>query len=670
MRTQVFLLLCFLFLFTAACGGKRTPPGPEKDFAGPSEGTRIVDPKGPIPAPSLPFGLAPAAPAAGSDARGASAAHAGGLRYTVVCAIGKADPQKGKENQEKDASAFVLVSDFEKTSALCRLADSPPETLVELERRLAASLREAEKILRGNGYYSGVVRGEIEHDASLPARAKVRVTFFPGVQYRLGKSTVIASLPASLERKFPAIPAGLPKTLADVGLAEGSPAVAAAVLAAVDRVRDQFPENGFPFASVRSTRYITDRSSKTLDAVIEINAGPFVRMGDVKRHGAPLVAENFIQALRKWRKGQPWKQSRVENFRDALRESGLFRSVDVTPAEKEDADGNRPVETVLASAPERTFGGFVKYHSDFGPGVQGNWEHRNLTGRGDRLRVAAPVWSDMQELTAGYRLPYFIRRDQDFLAGAAMLYQETDAYRQTSLNVSAGLERRLGRRWSASLQGSLEGGGNKEPDKSSRNYILYGIPLSFLYDGTGNLLDAASGQRLNVTLAPYAGKYGGQFAVLRSRVEGQTFLPLVGEDRLVLALRGVLGVAAGEDSEKIPPSARFYSGGGGSVRGYAFQSLGPRNEDDKPLGGGSLMEFSAENRWKVTPEWGIVSFLDGGGAYANTFDGLDRPIRLGAGIGVRYYTAVGPVRFDIATPLTPRKDDDPLQLYISIGQSF
>ena len=199
---------------------------------------------------------------------------------------------------------------------------------------------------------------------------------------------------------------------------------------------------------------------------------------------------------------------------------------------------------------------------------------------------------------------------------------------------------------------------------------MYGIPLGFLYDSTGNLLDAASGQRLAVTLSPYAGKYEGPFTVLRSRAEGQAFLPLAGEDRFVLALRGVLGAAVGEDSERIPPSARFYSGGGGSVRGYAFQSLGPRNEDDKPLGGGSLLEFSAEGRWKVAPEWGVVSFLDGGSAYANVFDEANRPIRLGAGVGVRYYTAVGPVRFDIATPLTPRGDDDPFQLYISIGQSF
>jgi translocation and assembly module TamA len=344
--------------------------------------------------------------------------------------------------------------------------------------------------------------------------------------------------------------------------------------------------------------------------------------------------------------------------------------VDAAPAEKDDAGGNRPVVTSLESAPERTFGGAVKYHSDFGPGVQGSWEHRNLSGQGDSLRITAPVWLDMQELTAAYRLPFLLRRDQDGIANVAVLNQDTDAYRLSSAVAAAGLERKLGRLWSLSLQGSVEGGNTREPGKSSRDYLMYGLPLAVLYDGTGSLLDALSGQRVALSLAPYAGDYDGSFTALRSRVEGQAFFPLAEEDRLVLALRGVLGVVTGADSENIPPTARFYSGGGGSVRGYAYQSLGPLNEDDKALGGGSQVEFSAESRWKMTPEWGLVAFVDGGGVYANVFDDADRAIRWGAGLGLRYYTAIGPVRLDVATPLNPRPQDNPLQVYISIGQSF
>ena len=139
---------------------------------------------------------------------------------------------------------------------------------------------------------------------------------------------------------------------------------------------------------------------------------------------------------------------------------------------------------------------------------------------------------------------------------------------------------------------------------------------------------------------------------------------------MVLALRGALGAVTGASAQQIPPSVRFYSGGGGSVRGYAYQSIGPRDKDNKPLGGNALVETSTEMRWKLSPEWGLVAFVDGGTAIDEPLQDANLNMRWGAGVGVRYYTAIGPVRLDLATPLNPRSDDDALQVYISIGQSF
>ena len=374
--------------------------------------------------------------------------------------------------------------------------------------------------------------------------------------------------------------------------------------------------------------------------------------------------------MRTWRIGRPWSQSRVEAFQDALRQSGLFQSIEVKPSETADVKGVRAIVTTLKGAPERTIGGALKYNSDFGPGVKGYWEHRNLTGRGDKLRVAAPLWQDMQELTVSYHLPFFLRDDQSFIAKAGVLHQDLDAYNLQSAAGSAGIERRFSRRWSGTAQVSAEGGSIKEPEKPRREYVMLGLPLGATYDNTNSLLDATKGQRLTASVAPYTGKFGSDFSVLRSRLDGQMFFPLVDEDRLVLALRGALGAVAGASAQQIPPSVRFYSGGGGSVRGYVYQSLGLRDDDDKPLGGNALVETSAEMRWKFTPEWGIVGFVDGGTAVDEPSKNPDMDMRWGAGVGVRYYTAIGPVRVDLATPLNPRDDDDPLQFYISIGQSF
>ena len=280
----------------------------------------------------------------------------------------------------------------------------------------------------------------------------------------------------------------------------------------------------------------------------------------------------------------------------------------------------------------------------------------------------------MQELTANYRRPFFLRRDQDFVATGGVLNQDLDAYALTAASVAAGIERRFNRTWSGSIKGSAEGGTIKEPKKKRLDYAMYGIPLGLTYDNTRSPLDATRGQRVMLSLIPYTGEYEGNFNIVRSRVDAQVFVPLAGEDKFVLALRGVAGAVYGADSYEIPPSARFYSGGGGSVRGYEYQSLGPRNSDKDPLGGNALIETSVEGRYKFTKEWGMVAFVDGGTAFdsapgqSTTF--LNEDMRWGAGLGLRYYTAIGPVRLDIATPLNPRDDDDPLQFYISIGQSF
>lgn len=654
-------ILAFLpLLFLTACAGKQLLPRLERE-SGNGTQARIEDPRGPIPAPSLPADLLAAgsgscSPAVSGDSQG--------VRYTVVTTVSHEDNAPGPDREKESAE---LIETFQRVSNLYLLMDRPPQQGALLEQRLAAALNEAREVMHSLGWYAGRARGKIEAPQSgeRDGTAVVSITFFPGARYRVGRTVVTASVPPDAPEN-----PGLPVSLADVGLARGAPAVAADILASVDRARDSFRNNGYPFAAVSATRYIVDHGQQILEAETRITAGAFMRMGEMERHGAPTVNEGYLKNFRRWKTGEPWNQARVDAFAEALRQTGLFRNVQAAPAEQPDADGNHAVVAILDSAPERSVGGSVRFHSDFGPGVQAFWEHRNLTGNGDRLRINLPLWPDMQELTATYRRPFTLRRDQDFIANAALVNQDTDAYSLTSAAAAAGFERRLSRNWSGSLRGSAEGGRVKEPDKPRREYTMLGLPLGLTFDNTGSLLNATRGGRFIASLTPLAGEYDGYFTVLSSRAEGQRFIPLTDGDKLLLALRGVAGVLWGEDSSQAPPSARFYSGGGGSVRGYEFQSIGPRNADKDPLGGGSLVEVSAEARWNLTPEWGLVAFVDGGMVYEDIFEKADENLLWGAGLGVRYHTVIGPVRLDLATPLNPRGDDDPLQFYISIGQSF
>lgn len=347
----------------------------------------------------------------------------------------------------------------------------------------------------------------------------------------------------------------------------------------------------------------------------------------------------------------------------------------------------------VADAPQRTVGGGVNYESNRGPGVQAYWEHRNLLGQGERFRAETSIWQDSQFAKATFRKPSFFDNAQEFVAEGWLRNEESIAYTQRAAWLSAGVERRLWKSVFASAGVSVEGGDLEDPTHPRLGYTMASIPLQVRYEGASGpaggssmaQLDPESGWRASLGIRPTWGTYGSSFTVTPTRLSLSGYWPLGSVTRsdnsveriprVVLAVRGAAGTLWRGDSQSIPAAARYYGGGGGSVRGYAYQSLGPRDGNGDPLGGASFAELSLEARIRVTQDIAIVPFLDGGNIYSGTTPGMEKDgrttgLQWGAGLGLRYHTAVGPLRLDVATPLNPRKDDGPIFLYISIGQSF
>ncbi len=123
------------------------------------------------------------------------------------------------------------------------------------------------------------------------------------------------------------------------------------------------------------------------------------------------------------------------------------------------------------------------------------------------------------------------------------------------------------------------------------------------------------------------------------------------------------------DIANVAADRRLYAGGAGSVRGYAYQNLGPRDGGGNNTGGRSAFLVSAEARYRLTDQLGVVAFVDAGNAYASTVPDFG-DIKVGVGAGVRYMTAVGPIRFDVAVPLQPRSGDPAVAVYVGLGQAF
>lgn len=629
---------------------------PQADREAEAESLLKSDPKGPIPKPSIPPGLG-----AGADPGEAPPVRPEKIEYTLEV-LSEELPEAGEI--------------FLETAELATLREKPIFSRFLLGARLRSGISTGQDILNSLGYYDGVCDGSIETIPEAPG-TKVVIRFTPGTQYTIGKTQVLVAPAAGWAGEEPPPPSpagqgGYPDIgLKDVGLKEGDPAVASKVIAAVDLLADLWGDRGYPDATLSGTRYTLDKSRRVLEVEATIDPGEFTRMGALVITGDNPVKPGFIENSINWEYGQPWNETLVERFQDTLFQKGIFKPMVVERSKERHDDGTRDLILDVQRAPLRTVSGSLNYDSDFGPGVDIAWEHRNLTHWGDRFRVEVPVWKDLQQLGLQYTRPYFLSKRQNLLAKLSLLNEKADSYRLKSMSAAVGVERQLSRNLLGTLQVTLERGRLDEFMERTADYSIVGFPLTLDWNWANDLLDPTTGHRLKITAAPYYGHYTRDFQVVKTRLDADQYFSLKKDGYLVAAFRLSLGAIFGDDADALPTSMRFFSGGGGSVRGYRYQSIGPLNRRGRPAGGDLMTEASAELRWRFKESMGVTLFVDGGMLYDEVdMSYLGKDLLFGGGLGFRYYTPVGPFRVDIATPLNPREHDPKVQLYISLGQSF
>ncbi|GAA0579022.1 autotransporter assembly complex family protein [Caenispirillum bisanense] len=544
---------------------------------------------------------------------------------------------------------------------LFRLQEDPPASILALQRRIDADLENFDDILRSRGYYAATMDARIDREAT-PVRVVIDIT--PGPRYRVG------SFDITYAGGF--IPPGAPVSIADLELEEGTPAIADDVLDQVAALPGELQRRGFPFARVADSRHVVNHDDRQLRTEVTLDTGPLASFGPLSVSGLTRVEEEYLHRLAPWVEGEQWDEEKVEAYRTALLGTGLFRSLQVGHPDDLGPDGRLPVEVEALEARHRTVGAGVRFSSDIGFGAKAYWEHRNLFGQDEDLRLSLTLSQLQQEVAANFQKPAWLRPDQTLVASVIGNIEDTDAYERTGATASVGIQRQFNELWRGGARVSLEFAKLKEREQEETTVGLIGFPVNVIRDSTDDRLNPTEGSVFAATLTPFAGASDTQ-ALLFARAEASAsaYWAPFDSDRLVLAARGATGTIVGEDLFDVPADKRFYAGGGGSVRGYQYQLLGPLDRFGDPTGGLSVIEANFEARIKVTDSIGIVPFIDGGQVFEARYPDFSEDILWAAGLGFRYYTGIGPLRLDVAVPLNARDDvDDAYQFYLSIGQAF
>ncbi|MEM9138901.1 MAG: autotransporter assembly complex family protein [Pseudomonadota bacterium] len=550
----------------------------------------------------------------------------------------------------------------EASLAVFRQQDKGAQSLAFLKRRAEGDIALLQKLLRSQGYFTGEVDLKVSGDDDAPAQVQFQVT--PGPQFTLRRHTFQLDDPSG---SAPVLDA------ADLGSPVGEGAVAAGIVDAETAAVDKLQRSGFPYAARGKRRAVADRDATSLEIDTPVRTGPQAIFGTVTFGGLVDVRERYLRTYLPWSNGDTVDLSLLRDYQRSLLGTDLFDTVSVKlPEAPPDLAGPiaLPVSVTVEERAFRTVSAGGRYSTDDGPSVTAGFEHRNLFGENETLSVEAELGIQVQEFGIGYREPQYMRPGQDLLASFVATREEDDAFDQLTATATLGLQRRLNDRWIVGAGGLLEA--SQITDQGVETLaLLAGIPAFAEYDSSDDQLDPSEGARLRLEVTPFAGSFDGEFAgFLTIDATASTYYDILGDRAYILAGRARLGSILTDELDTVPQTRRLYSGGGGSVRGFAQRFVGPLDSLNDPIGGLSAVELGGELRARLFGDLGGVVFVDAGAVGEESAPTFNEGVQVAAGVGFRYFSPAGPIRVDVALPLNPRDADDAFQLYFSIGQAF
>lgn len=460
----------------------------------------------------------------------------------------------------------------------------------------------------------------------------------------------------------------VPPDILKAGIVTGVAYRSKTILEGEEKLLFLIKKQGFPYPVMEKREVTADHRTRTVSVDYVINPGRKAFFGDTQFKGLEYTDHTFLMKFVPWKKGEVYSPDLLNKCYSEFMNLGLFSTVKITEGNILN-DNILPMEIEVTERKRNSVSAGLRYHTDEGPGVKFSWENRDLFGRGEKLSFLSSLSSYITTVEGVFKKPAFFSKKQTLRISIQKSREDPDAYTSDSFSASVFIDRELAEKMD--ISGGLTFKASRiEQLESLNSFSLLSLPVHFSLDKSNDLLDPVKGGRLTIQLTPFYDPSGESLFYSKGLINYRHYLKILDNPLLVMAGNITLGMIKGASRFDIPADERFYAGGGGSVRGYPYQSLGPVS-GTTPLGGKAKIEMSFEARLRMTQKIGFVVFMDGGTAYSEKLFDQGQDIRWGTGTGVRYFTPIGPLRFDVAVPLNKRAGiDDSFQLYISIGQAF
>ncbi len=587
-----------------------------------------------------------------------------------------------------------ILGELDASSKLKKIVFNKPSTEFALQKRIDEDRKLFLKILHKHGYFDARINVRIKENKNISLnkqKSKVKIIFKIKTYSQYIIKDISIEIDAqeknSFNKNLDTIKITKLNKSSDLNLED--------VQNARNNIILYFQKLGYPFVSTLNPVGHINSKDKNVRIIFPITLGPKTFFGKVNITGNKKIKSKFIQNRIQWIENDVYNQEKVNKTITELMKTQIISQVKIQPTKQivdksvnqKTAISSSPIEIEVEETPMKSISLGARYSTSTSFGGQILWDHKNLFGAGESLELSARNSVREQIIQAYLKIPDFLHPNYTLNLRQQYVKERTRSYKSKvigsyidiSYKFTKYLRLVLGLIYETIKTRSFA----KELKSHKFSVQQYGLNSGFLVDYSNDALNPTKGFKLSSNVKPYWSRNDKNSNIIDWTSQGSIYLPIMQDQfkgtNFVIASNIKVGMILMKDfKNEAVPNRRFYSGGPNSIRSYGYQKIGPLDTNGIPIGGRSLTEWIVEMRSQFTDKIGGVAFFEAGTVMKKGSPILTGTDTLyGTGLGLRYFSSLGPVRCDVGFPLKKRRIpgnskpiDSAFQVVISIGQSF